>query len=68
LRFLIVVSALLVTTVLLQQRGAGGLSATFGGGEGNVYYTKRGAEKVIYISTVVLAFLFIGGALARLFF
>mgnify|MGYP001569628112 CR=1 FL=1 len=62
--FLIVVSVLLVTGVLLQQRGAG-LSATLGG-EGNVYYTKRGAERVIFIATIVLAILFVGGAFARL--
>jgi len=65
--FLMVVSALLVVTVLLQQRGSG-LSTTLGGsGEGNVYYAKRGAEKAIFYATIVLAVLFIGGAFVRLF-
>ncbi|MBI3685208.1 preprotein translocase subunit SecG [Candidatus Azambacteria bacterium] len=63
---LIVVSVLLIITVLLQQRGAG-LSATLGG-EGNVYYAKRGAEKMIFIATIVLSVLFVGTAFARLFF
>jgi preprotein translocase subunit SecG len=60
----IVVSGLLVTTVLLQQRGTG-LSATFGG-EGNIYRTKRGVEKVLFIATIVLSILFFGLALANI--
>lgn len=43
----------LITTILLQSRGAG-LSATFGG-EGNVYRTKRGAERVVYNTTIIAA-------------
>lgn len=57
----IVVSILLVAAVLLQQRGTG-LSAAFGG-EGNVYRTKRGLEKVIFTATIVLACAFFGLAL-----
>ncbi len=60
----IVISALLVGAILLQQRGTG-LSATFGG-EGNVYRTKRGLEKVIFGGTIVLAILFFGAALANI--
>ena len=41
------VAILLVIAILLQQRGSG-LSATFGG-EGNVYRTKRGLEKILFI-------------------
>lgn len=61
----IVVSVLLIGAILLQQRGTG-LSATFGG-EGNVYRTKRGLEKVIFAATIVLAVLFFGMALASIF-
>ena len=57
----IVISALLVAAILLQQRGTG-LSATFGG-EGNIYRTKRGLEKVIFTATIVLAVIFFGLAL-----
>lgn len=60
----IVISILLVGAILLQQRGTG-LSATFGG-EGNVYRTKRGLEKVIFIATIVLAVLFFGSALLNI--
>lgn len=60
----IVISVLLITAVLLQQRGTG-LSATFGG-EGNIYRTKRGVEKVLYIGTIVLAIIFFGVALANI--
>lgn len=48
---------LLVVGILLQQRGAG-LSSTFGG-SGVGYSTKRGAEKVIFQATVIIAVLFI---------
>lgn len=48
---------LLVIGVLLQQRGTG-LSSTFGGA-GVGYSTKRGAEKVIFYVTIVIAALFI---------
>lgn len=60
----IVIAVSLVVTVLLQQRGTG-LSAAFGG-EGGVYFKKRGFEKVIFVVTIVLAILFILTALARM--
>lgn len=53
----IIVSAFLVVTILLQRQGSG-LSGVFGG-EGNVYRTKRGFEKILFIGTIVLAILFI---------
>ncbi len=52
----IILSILLVTTILLQQRGSG-LGAAFGG-EGNVFRTKRGVEKGLYYASIVLAVLF----------
>ena len=60
----IVISILLVVAILLQQRGTG-LSATFGG-EGNVYRTKRGLEKVIFAATIILAALFFATAFANI--
>ncbi len=51
------VSILLVVFILLQSRGAG-LGSTFGG-EGNIYFTKRGAEKIIFSLTIILAATFI---------
>jgi len=64
--FQIIISILLIGAILLQQRGTG-LSAAFGG-EGNVYRTKRGLEKLIFVVTIILAFLFFGAALANIVF
>jgi preprotein translocase subunit SecG len=58
----IVVAVLLMGGILLQARGTG-LGAAFGG-EGNVYRTKRGMEKVIFRATVVLAVVFLALSLA----
>lgn len=52
----IAVSLLLVGAILLQQRGTG-LGGVFGG-EGGVYHTKRGLEKILFIATIALAALF----------
>jgi len=59
----IIISIGLITTILFQSQG-GGLGQAFGGGES--YRTKRGAEKILYISTIVLASLFIISSLIRL--
>ncbi len=48
----IVACAILVVSVLLQNR-AEGLGKMFGGG-GEVFRTKRGLEKVLYYVTIVL--------------
>ena len=58
--FQIIVSVLLVAAVLLQRRG-GGLSPVLGG-SGGFYRTRRGVERVLFISTIVLAVLFLAGA------
>lgn len=59
----IVLAVLLVTAILLQSKGTG-LGGVFGGGEGNIYRTKRGAEKVLFIGTIVLGVLFFSTAFA----
>lgn len=53
----VVLSVLLIIAILAQQRGSG-LSATFGGG-GEVFTSKRGAEKVLFNATVILSVLFV---------
>lgn len=62
----IVLAAILVVSILLQARGTG-LGVAFGG-EGNIYRTKRGVEKVLFYATIVTAVLFFGVALANLIF
>lgn len=61
----IVTGLLMVAGILMQQSGSG-LGSAFGG-EGNVYLTKRGAEKNIFIATIVMAGLFLGLGVVRLF-
>jgi preprotein translocase subunit SecG len=55
----IVLSVLLILGVLLQQSEAG-LGGAFGGGDGfsSGHHTKRGAEKILFIATIVIAILF----------
>jgi len=60
----IIVSTLLIISILLQNRGAG-LGGSFGGSFGG-YHTKRGFEKFLVSSSVILATLFIVLALLNL--
>ncbi len=53
----VIVAILLSLLILLQQKGSG-LGSLAGGGGGEFYATKRGAEKVLYRVTVALAVLF----------
>jgi protein translocase SecG subunit len=53
----IIVSVLLIIAVLLQNRG-GGLGSAFGGG-GASFHTKRGFERSLFISTIVLGVIFV---------
>lgn len=59
----IVISVLLVGAILLQQSEAG-LGGAFGGAAGsNPFRTKRGAEKVLFIATIILGVLFLAATL-----
>jgi preprotein translocase subunit SecG len=60
----IVIAILLMGGILLQARGAG-LGSAFGG-EGNVYRTKRGVEKIIFKATIVLSVCFLALSLATI--
>jgi len=60
------ISILLITAILLQNRGSGLSSAFGGGGEG--FHTKRGLEKFLFNTTVVLGVLFILNSLAFIVF
>lgn len=61
----IIVSVVLIVLILLQERSAG-LSGIFGGESGGVYQTRRGFERIIFGSTIVLAIVFVLLALAQL--
>lgn len=53
----IVITIILIVLIAIQQRGAA-LGAGFGGG-GEVYSTKRGAQKKIHYATIVAATIFL---------
>jgi preprotein translocase subunit SecG len=59
----IFVVVLLVITILLQVKGAGG--GLFGGGE-TQFRTRRGVEKVLFQITIGLAIVFVALALMNL--
>jgi len=56
----------MIISILLQQKGSG-LSSALGGGGGAEYSTKRGADKFLFYATIVLAVLFFGISIYRLF-
>jgi preprotein translocase subunit SecG len=62
----IAAAVLLIAAILIQQRGVG-LGSAFGG-EGNIYRTKRGFEKIIFNGTVILSVIFITLAILSLIF
>jgi preprotein translocase subunit SecG len=65
LQFLTIASGILmITSILLQQRGAS-LGAGFGS-SGELYTTRRGLDKNLFEVTVVLAVIFILSILAGL--
>lgn len=61
---MIVSACLMVLAILLQSRGAS-LGAGFGA-SGELFTTRRGLEKNLYDTTIVLAIVFVGSLLASL--
>jgi len=62
----IAAAVLLIASILIQQRGVG-LSSAFGG-ESNIYRTKRGFEKTVFTSSVVLGIIFVVLSILNLIF
>lgn len=64
----IILSLLLIGGILLQQSEAG-LGGAFGGGDGfsSGHHTKRGAERTIFIGTIVISVIFVVTAVSLLF-
>lgn len=57
----IILAVILVSGILLQSSAAG-LGGALGGGSDNVdagYHTRRGAEKILFNGTIVVAILFV---------
>lgn len=63
----IIVSIIIVTFVLLQERSSG-LSGIFGGGGGGSYQTRRGLEKRIFQATILFVAIFALLSIVSLFY
>ena len=62
----IVLSALIITLILLQERSSG-MSGLLGGDSSGYYQARRGMEKMIFYSTIALCVIFIGLAVYQLY-
>ncbi|TSC90404.1 MAG: Preprotein translocase, SecG subunit [Microgenomates group bacterium Gr01-1014_5] len=59
-----ILALILIVLIVLQGRGAGLGSAW--GGEGELYGTRRGVEKILFRGTILVTFLFVAVSLASL--
>jgi protein translocase SecG subunit len=65
--FFIIVAILLIFVILLQQKNSG-LGALMGGGAGEeIAQARRGADKLLHYTTIVLSALFLGSAMWTMF-
>jgi len=62
----IVLSVVIITLILLQERSSG-MSGLLGGSGEGYYQARRGMEKIIFYSTIVLAVVFVALAIYQLF-
>ena len=62
----IIVSVILIAVILIQESSSGAGGVFGGGGGGGFHQTRRGLEKVLFITTIVLVTLFAGLALLNL--
>ena len=62
----IILSVLIITLILLQERSSG-MSGLMGGSGEGYYQARRGMEKIIFYSTIVLSVVFVGLAVYQLF-
>jgi preprotein translocase subunit SecG len=62
----IILSALIIVLILLQERSSG-MSGLLGGDGGGYYQARRGMEKIVFYSTIVLAVAFVALAIYQLF-
>jgi preprotein translocase subunit SecG len=62
----IILSVVIITLILLQERSSG-MSGLLGGSGEGYYQARRGVEKLIFYSTIVLAVIFVALAVYQLF-
>ncbi len=58
----IALAVVLTGAILLQQRGAG-LGGAFGGADGGVHYERRGFERTLFKTTIIIAVLFVASVM-----
>jgi protein translocase SecG subunit len=62
----IILSVLIITLILLQERSSG-MSGLMGGSGEGYYQARRGMEKIVFYSTIVLSVAFVALAVYQLF-
>ena len=62
----IILSVLIITLILLQERSSG-MSGLLGGDGGGFYQARRGMEKAIFYATIVLVVAFVALAIFQLY-
>lgn len=60
-----IIVTLLLIGLILMQNSKGGLGSAFGGGEG--FRTRRGAERIVFVATIVVAILFLITSIINVF-
>lgn len=63
----IIVSIILIVLILLQQSGSA-LGSAFGQDGGGFYSTRRGAQKTIYIASIIFGIAFVAISLLNLLY
>lgn len=58
----ITLSIILVVAILLQQSGTNAGGVLGGGDTGGLYHTRRGFEKFLFVTTIVVSVLFVASA------
>ncbi len=62
----IIISVVVIALILLQERSSG-FSAIFGAGQESFYSARRGLERLIFFSTVILIIALVGLSLFSLY-
>jgi len=62
----IILAVAIIALILLQERSSG-MSGLLGGGGGGYYQARRGFERIVFYSTIVLAIVFVGLAIYQLY-
>lgn len=63
----IILSVILIGAILMQHSDAGMGGVLGGGDSGGLYHTRRGFEKFIFITTIVVAILLVISSLVTIF-